>query len=58
MLVTGTIGVIFGFIRLLGGRNLWACIILHGLIDTVSDIEAYDAPPVPVETSRQATAAP
>lgn len=47
ILVTGSLGILFGLIWLVGGRNLWACIILHGLINTVSDIEAYDAPPAP-----------
>jgi hypothetical protein len=28
---------------LLGGRNLWACIIVHGLINSISHCEAYTA---------------
>lgn len=44
VLVTGTIGVMFGLMWLLGGRNLWACIILHGLINSISHYEAYTAP--------------
>lgn len=45
VLVTGTIGLLFGLMWLLGGRNLWACIILHGLIDTIAHYEAYTAVP-------------
>lgn len=44
ILVTGTIGVLMGLLWLLGGRNLWACIIVHGLINSISHYESYVAP--------------
>lgn len=44
VIVTGTIGVLFGLMWLLGGRNLWACIVLHGLINSISHYEAYSLP--------------
>jgi membrane protease YdiL (CAAX protease family) len=33
--VTGTVGLILGWIRLRSGGNLWALVIAHGLVDTV-----------------------
>ena len=45
VLVTSAIGIIFGFVWLIGGRNLWACIVLHGLINTISFSEAYSRGP-------------
>ncbi len=41
VLMTGMLGVILGLIWYTGGRNLWACILIHGLINTISDVEAY-----------------
>ena len=35
-LVAGLLGLILGSVYLLGGRNLWACIVLHGLLDTTT----------------------
>lgn len=35
-ILAGTTGLIIGLVYLAGGRNLWACILLHGLVDTVS----------------------
>ncbi|MFC7537274.1 CPBP family intramembrane glutamic endopeptidase [Sphingomonas sp. GCM10030256] len=35
-ITAGTTGLIIGLVYIAGGRNLWAPIILHGLIDTVS----------------------
>lgn len=32
-LMTGAAGLILGLVWLGGGRNLWACFLLHGLID-------------------------
>jgi membrane protease YdiL (CAAX protease family) len=32
-LITGAAGLVIGLIWLLGGRNLWPCFLLHGLID-------------------------
>lgn len=43
VLVTGTLGVLFGLMWLLGGRNLWACIVLHGIINSIAHYEAYTA---------------
>jgi uncharacterized protein len=39
--LAGTTGLIIGLVYLAGGRNLWACILLHGLIDTVSISAIY-----------------
>jgi membrane protease YdiL (CAAX protease family) len=35
-ILAGTTGLIIGLVYVAGGRNLWAPILLHGLIDTVS----------------------
>jgi uncharacterized protein len=43
VIVTGSIGMLMGLMWLLGGRNLWACIILHGLINSISHYESYTA---------------
>lgn len=43
-LVTGLVGLLIGLIWLLGGRNLWACILLHGIVDLVAATEAYTGP--------------
>lgn len=40
-ILAGTTGLIIGAVYVLGGRNLWACIILHGMIDTVSLTALY-----------------
>jgi membrane protease YdiL (CAAX protease family) len=36
VILAGTTGLIIGFVYIGGGRNLWAPILLHGLIDSVS----------------------
>jgi uncharacterized protein len=36
MIVTGAAGLVIGLVWLAGGRNLWACVLLHGLIDTLA----------------------
>lgn len=46
MLVTGMVGLVMGFLWLMGGRNLWACILLHGVINTISAIEAFSQTPM------------
>jgi membrane protease YdiL (CAAX protease family) len=43
-LVATAAGLIFGLIWLLGGRNLWACIILHGVVDLVTHTNYYLGP--------------
>jgi uncharacterized protein len=35
-LVAGLLGIVLATVYLLGGRNLWASILLHGLIDSTS----------------------
>jgi membrane protease YdiL (CAAX protease family) len=40
-ILAGATGLIIGLVYLGGGRNLWAPIILHGLIDTVSLTAIY-----------------
>jgi membrane protease YdiL (CAAX protease family) len=43
-LIAAAGGAVLGLVWLLGGRNLWACIILHGLIDTVTYWNYYKGP--------------
>ena len=38
---SGVAGLILGAAFLLSGRNLWACVLTHGFIDTVAVIVAY-----------------
>lgn len=33
VLMTGAAGLVIGLVWLAGGRNLWPCVLLHGLID-------------------------
>jgi hypothetical protein len=40
-LVAAAAGLVFGLIWLLGGRNLWACILLHGLVDFLTATDYY-----------------
>jgi membrane protease YdiL (CAAX protease family) len=40
-ILAGTTGLIIGLVYIGGGRNLWAPILLHGLIDTVSLTAIY-----------------
>lgn len=44
-LVTGAVGLLIGLIWLWGGRNLWACILLHGFVDFIAATESYTANP-------------
>lgn len=44
-LLTGAVGVLLGLVWLAGGRNLWACIVLHGLVDFIGATESYLAAP-------------
>lgn len=39
--LAATTGLVIGIVYFAGGRNLWPCIILHGLIDTVSLTAMY-----------------
>lgn len=41
VITTGVVALIFGAFFLLLKRNLWALIIVHGLIDTISVIQFY-----------------
>lgn len=38
---SGIAGLILGTAYMLGGRNLWACILTHGFIDTFGIIDAF-----------------
>jgi CAAX protease family protein len=38
---SGIAGLILGTAYMLGGRNLWACILTHGFIDTFGVIDAF-----------------
>ena len=40
-ILAGVTGLIIGLVYVIGRRNLWTCIILHGLIDTVSLTAIY-----------------
>lgn len=53
VLLTGTIGIVLGLVWLVGGRNLWACILLHGLVNTISDVDKYVAPSVSSQAVQQ-----
>lgn len=44
IILTGTIGFIFSIFYFLTGRNLWALILAHGLIDTFSLWQIYSLP--------------
>ena len=44
-LLTGSVGLLIGLVWLAGGRNLWACILLHGIVDFIGATEAYTARP-------------
>lgn len=35
-IVAGILGLVLGAAFLLGGRNLWPCIVIHGLVDSIS----------------------
>lgn len=41
VIVTGTIGLFFGWLRLRQRGNLWALVIAHALVDTTSILGAY-----------------
>lgn len=43
VITTGIVGFIFGIFFVLQGRNLWALILVHGLIDTISVIQFFVA---------------
>src|SRR5437867_965780 len=38
---SGVAGLILGTVYMLAGRNLWACILTHGFIDTFGVIDAF-----------------
>jgi uncharacterized protein len=38
---SGIAGLILGTAYMLAGRNLWACILTHGFIDTIGVIDAF-----------------
>ena len=41
MIDTGIHGMVFGILYLASGQNLWACIIAHGVCDTVGIVAIY-----------------
>jgi membrane protease YdiL (CAAX protease family) len=41
MIDSGVAGMILGTAYMLAGRNLWACILAHGFIDTFGIIDAF-----------------
>ncbi len=43
VITTGIVGFVFGIFFVLQGRNLWALILVHGLIDTISVIQFFVA---------------
>ncbi len=46
ILLTGSIGFIFGVTFVLNGRRLWPLILMHGIIDTISFISIYQMEPM------------
>jgi len=42
ILDSGLAGVILGAAFLLSGRNLWACVLAHGFIDTFGIVAVYN----------------
>ncbi len=42
ILLTGSLGFIFGIFFLLNGRRIWPLILVHGLIDTISFLNIYN----------------
>jgi len=38
---SGIAGLILGTAYMVAGRNLWACILTHGFIDTFAVIDAF-----------------
>lgn len=46
ILITGSIGFIFGVAFVLNGRRLWPLIVMHGIIDTLSFISIYHMEPM------------
>jgi membrane protease YdiL (CAAX protease family) len=41
MVATGLVGLVFGFVFLLNGKNLWMLVLAHGIIDTLSFVQIY-----------------
>jgi membrane protease YdiL (CAAX protease family) len=41
IIATGVTGLVFGVLYLATGRNLWACIIAHGVLDTAGFVMMY-----------------
>ena len=41
ILDSGIAGLILGAVFLMSGRNLWACVLTHGFIDTFALVAAY-----------------
>lgn len=41
ILITGSIGFIFGVAFIMNGRRLWPLMLMHGIIDTISFISIY-----------------
>lgn len=46
ILLTGSIGFIFGVAFVLNGRRFWPLILMHGIIDTISFISIYQMEPM------------
>lgn len=43
MLTTASIGLIFGIAYVLNGRRIWALILVHGILDTISLVGIYNS---------------
>lgn len=41
ILITGSIGFIFGVAFIINGRRLWPLMLMHGIIDTISFVSIY-----------------
>ncbi|MFD0978007.1 CPBP family intramembrane glutamic endopeptidase [Salinimicrobium gaetbulicola] len=43
LLITGSLGIIFGIVYVLNGRRIWPLIFVHGLVDTIMLIGIYNS---------------
>ncbi len=44
MVMTGSLGLIFGIAYVLNGKRIWPLIVVHGAIDTIALISIYNMP--------------
>lgn len=44
ILMTGSLGLIFGIAYVLNGKRIWPLVLVHGAIDTIAFIHIYNLP--------------